>query len=134
MKTLSFSHTAIVKIGIGILLLGMGIGLIPQADVLAQSADLGADLLFQEDRPEDAIAGGFREAIIGFVNYFLSFLGLLAVIFVIYAGILMLTSAGNEENTEKGKKILIWAGIGIIVVLLSFAIVRLFVEVGDTVV
>ena len=43
---------------------------------------------------------------------------------IIYGGILYVTSAGNDENVQKAKKILMYAIVGIVVILLSFAIVN----------
>jgi len=92
-----------------------------------------AALIDPGDKPSDVVSADFRTAVVGFINYFLAFLGLVAVAFVVYAGILMVTSQGEDENTGKAKKILLYAGIGIIIVLLSFAIVRLIVGAGDAV-
>src|SRR6185295_130602 len=72
----------------------------------------------------------FREQVITIINYFLGFVGLLAVVAIIYGGFLWILSGGEEENVTKGRKIVIWAGAGIILILLSFTIVRLFVNAG----
>jgi len=89
-------------------------------------------------KPEDCINGttcstGFRETIVSYINYFLGFLGLLAVIMIIYAGILLVTAQGEEEQIGKGKKIITWAAIGLIVIMLSFVIVRFIAGAGDAV-
>jgi len=57
------------------------------------------------------------------VDYFLAFLGFLATIMIIYGGILYVTAAGNQENADKGKKLIMYAVVGIIIILLSYAIV-----------
>jgi len=57
------------------------------------------------------------------INYFLGFLGLVAVAFIIYGGVLMVTSAGEEEGVGKAKKIITYAAIGIVIILLSYTIV-----------
>jgi len=58
------------------------------------------------------------------LNWFLGFLGFIAVAMVIYGGVLYVTSAGEDEKTGKAKKILLYAIIGIIIIFLSFAIVN----------
>lgn len=82
----------------------------------------------------EAIGGGegsLRAIVKTILNFFLSFLGLLAVIMVIYGGFLYVGSAGNEENVNKAKKILLYAAIGIIVIVVSFAVVNtLLTSVG----
>lgn len=72
----------------------------------------------------NACQGGLRGVVLLIINFFLGFLGLLAVIMVIYGGFLYVTSAGNEENVNKAKKILLYAVVGIIVIILSFVLVR----------
>lgn len=73
----------------------------------------------------------FRGTVVSYLNYFLGFLGLLAVVMIVYAGILLVTAQGEEEQVGKGKKIIMWAAIGLIVIMLSFAIVRVVVGAGD---
>ncbi|MCX6797123.1 MAG: pilin [Candidatus Doudnabacteria bacterium] len=58
------------------------------------------------------------------INIALIFAGLIAVVFIILGGFWFLTSAGNEETAEKGRKTLLNAVIGLVVIIMSFAIVR----------
>ena len=71
-----------------------------------------------------------RAIILTFVNFFLFFLGLVATIFIIYGGFLYITSAGDDGQTEKAKKILIFAAIGILIILISFALVNTLLNAG----
>jgi hypothetical protein len=59
------------------------------------------------------------------IQTIISFSGVVAVMFLIVGGFFYLTSAGNEEQTEKGKKILINSVIGLVVIILAYAIVRI---------
>lgn len=72
-----------------------------------------------------------RALVLTIVNFFLGFLGLIAVLMVIYGGVLILTSAGNPEQAGKGKKILLYAAIGIVIILLSFAFVSTILGAGS---
>lgn len=88
-----------------------------------------AQLISSEDSPENITAatggeGSFRTLARTIVNFFLYFLGFIATLMIIYGGILYVTSAGNDENVGKAKKILMYAVVGIVVILLSFAIVN----------
>ncbi len=67
--------------------------------------------------------GSFRNLILTFLNFFLGFLGLLAVVMVIYGGILYVTGAGEQDKLDKGKKIIMYAIVGIVIILLAFALV-----------
>ncbi len=76
-----------------------------------------------------------REAVARIVQAFLVLLGMLFMVYAIYAGYLILTSAGNEDRVEKGKSILKNTTIGLIIVLSAYGatwIVRwTFVATGD---
>ena len=65
-----------------------------------------------------------RDFIKSIVNFALSFLGLIALVIVIYGGFLYVTDAGAGEQSEKGKKAIMYAIIGILIILSSFAIVN----------
>ena len=69
-----------------------------------------------------------RQFILNILNFFLSFLGLLGTAAIIYAGYLMVAGAGDDSMHEKGKKILMYAAIGVIVVLTSFALVNTLIQ------
>lgn len=64
------------------------------------------------------------EIILSVANYLLSIAGLLTVLFIIIGGFRFMTAGGNEEAADKAKKTIINAIVGIVVVILSFAIVR----------
>jgi Type IV secretion system pilin len=72
-----------------------------------------------------------RALVLTIVNFFLGFLGLIAVLMVIYGGVLVLTSGSNPEQAGKGKKILLYAALGIIIILLSFAFVSTILGAGS---
>ncbi|MCF6276971.1 MAG: pilin [Candidatus Magasanikbacteria bacterium] len=50
--------------------------------------------------------------------------GTLALIIFIYAGILWMTAHGNSERQKKAMDTLVWASIGILVILSSYALVN----------
>ncbi len=58
-------------------------------------------------------------AIIGII---LSFIGVIFLILMIYAGISWMTAAGNDEKVKKAKDLIINAIIGLIIVLAAYAI------------
>ncbi len=66
-------------------------------------------------------------ALLTYVSYILGFLGLAAVIVVIYAGFLCLFSFGKEDAYAKAKGILGRAVVGAMVLLVSLAIIRFVV-------
>lgn len=101
------------------------------------SSSFSADLLFTEDKPEDLNggtvgSGELRTTIVDVINVLLTFVGIIAVILFIWAGFLMMTAAGNDEQVEKGKKTMIWAAIGIIVILFAWVLVDFIIDTGQT--
>lgn len=66
----------------------------------------------------------FRQSILTLLNFFLFFLGIVATGFIIYGGFLYVTSQGEDSNVETAKKIITYAAVGIIVILVSFALVN----------
>ena len=102
--------------------------------------DLKAQIFDGGDEPEKTGVEEIKEAlgetgvtaeadignlILKYVNFALPFLALAAFIGFVYAGFLYVTAYGNEEQIQKSKKILIYAVIGLIVVILSYSIVQL---------
>jgi hypothetical protein len=56
------------------------------------------------------------------IRYLLSFLGVAAVLIIIYGGFLWMSAGGNEEKVGKAKKIITQAIIGLIIILLSYSL------------
>ncbi len=54
--------------------------------------------------------------------------GALAVLFVIIGGYQYITAAGNEEQSEKGKKTLVSSIIGVVLIILSYVIINVVVN------
>jgi len=60
-------------------------------------------------------------------NAILAVVGVLAVLFLILGGVQYITSAGNPDNVAKAKNTILYAVIGLIFVILSFAIVNFII-------
>jgi hypothetical protein len=58
-----------------------------------------------------------------FINWVLGMLSLIALVICLYAGFMMVTSAGDEKKYEKGMDILKKAGIGLVIIGLARLIV-----------
>lgn len=64
-----------------------------------------------------------KETVINILNLALGLLALVAVVMIIIGGFTWLTAGGNEEKVDKAKKIISAAVIGLIIVLLAWAVV-----------
>lgn len=62
------------------------------------------------------------------INAVLGLVGSLALVMFIYGGMIWMTAAGASEKVQKGKDILIWATIGMIVIFSSYAITKFVLE------
>ena len=99
------------------------------SQVLPNLAFASNGFITPEDNP-DIISNAtnnesdFKSLALTILNYFLGFLGFVSVIMVIYGGILYVTSAGNDDNVGKAKKILLYAATGIVLIFVSFALVN----------
>lgn len=60
----------------------------------------------------------------GILNYILGFVSLIMIIGFIYAGGLYIFNLGNEEISNKATKIMLYLFLGLIIIVLSFAIIN----------
>ncbi|MFH0837719.1 MAG: hypothetical protein V1880_00425 [Patescibacteria group bacterium] len=83
---------------------------------LAKSALAGTGITHTEN---------FGDFIKKLVNFSLPYLVLAAFVGYVVAGFMYVTAFGNDEQLQKAKKILIWVSLGLILVILSYAITNL---------
>lgn len=83
---------------------------------------------------KNSIAGSstLLDVIFTIINYMLILSGLIAVGALVIGGFWYITAAGNEEQSEKGKKAIISAIIGLVVVILAYAIVNVITSTLTT--
>lgn len=74
-----------------------------------------------------------KNTVVNILKLVLSLLGLIAVTLIIYGGVIWTTAAGNEQRVEKAKQIITAAVIGLIVIILSWAIVIFVVQTTSNV-
>ena len=89
-------------------------------------------------RAADSLTGrttNLADSVAGIISFLVGFLYLIAVIYGIYGGFLILTAAGDEERVKKGKTTLIHAIIGLVVIFLAANIIAFVIDVltGSTV-
>lgn len=65
----------------------------------------------------------FKQVVIQAIKLVLGLMTLVAIVLVVYGGFVWLTSAGDETKIENAKKIISAALIGLVVILLSWALV-----------
>ncbi len=66
------------------------------------------------------------------INGIIGVLGIVAVVVIIVGGVSYMTSAGDSSKVKKAKDTILYGVIGLIIVMLSFAIVNWVIGVGNT--
>ena len=86
-----------------------------------------ASAQFTQPANNFGLADGNSRGILGVMedvlNFFLSFVAILAVLMIVVSGIVYMTSAGNTERVETAKKWLSASIIGLVIVLIAYVIV-----------
>ena len=72
-----------------------------------------------------------RTGVIKILKGILNFLALIAVIVIVIAGIRLVVSSGDEGAVDKAKKTILYAIVGLILILLASAIVEFVVEIAS---
>ena len=62
------------------------------------------------------------------IQWVLGSLGLIAVVMIIYGGFTWMTSGGNAQRIETAKKVITYAVVGLIIMILSWAFVTFVIS------
>lgn len=63
------------------------------------------------------------------INAVLGVVGSLALLMFVYGGLTWMTASGNEERIKKGKGILMWATIGLVVIFTSYTVLNFVIGI-----
>lgn len=72
-----------------------------------------------------------RVLILRVVQTILGFVSLLALIIIIYAGVLWITSAGVPDKIKKARELLVWAFIGLAVLMSAWTLISYVIYVSS---
>ncbi len=104
MKTLKKISVALALAGLSLLIAGPALAIeIPTVPGISS----------EEDVPS---------LIVKIIQWVLIFVGSLALLFLIIAGLMYITSAGNEDRVAAAKKTMIYAIVGLAIALVSYVI------------
>ncbi|MFA6908557.1 MAG: Ig-like domain-containing protein [Patescibacteria group bacterium] len=118
----AFSSGLTLGVLVGVVAIGLGVL------VISDSSPTSAELINTEFGSTFGLGtSNLVDVVIRIVQWALGLLGLVAVGFMIYGGFVWMTAAGNMDRVTKAKQIITRAAIGLVIVLLAWAIV-LFVN------
>jgi uncharacterized membrane protein YwzB len=92
--------------------------------------DMGNGLCLPPGQPTKGIAASrsLTELLVDLIKILLGFAGLVAVVIVVIGGFWYMTSGGNEELAEKGKKTMLNFVLGLAVIILAYTIVNILAD------
>ena len=93
--------------------------------VLCALLFLPASAMAQNTQLTNPLGAGFtdpRLIIARVIQAALSISGSIALLMFVYGGFLWMTSGGNEGMVDKGKKVILWATLGIVLIASAYAI------------
>ena len=61
------------------------------------------------------------------INSVMGIVGSLALLMFVYGGLTWMTSSGSQEKVKKGKDILLWSAIGLIVIFSAYGITKFII-------
>lgn len=92
------------------------------------TSSLDLDKLGKITFPSTKIASA-EELIIATISWLLFILGILAVVAIVYSGLMYITAGSDPTRAEAAKKNLVWAIIGVVIAALSYLLVELVAKI-----
>ena len=77
-------------------------------------------------RTEDDIIVAIAEII----NFVLLFAGIFAVVAFVVAGFMFILGFGSDSSIQRARKIMIWAAVGLVVIIFAFVLVDFVVDLA----
>lgn len=62
------------------------------------------------------------------INAVMGVVGSLALLMFVFGGLTWMTSGGSQEKVKKGKDILIWSALGLIIIFSAYALTNLIIN------
>lgn len=113
------------KAGFSYALIGVGVATLAFVLVIAIQNFIGVDSgsirAGQINNPLTTDSG--RDFILRMLNNFLSIVGVLSLVMIVFNGFRYMTAGGNEKQTESAKGGLLWSVVGFGTVLLAYVII-----------
>lgn len=106
------------------IVLSVGVGLAFGSSAFAQTVDPTSGLSAFAEAAGFTSQGNLVVTIARLIRTAISFLGILAVLFMLYGGFLFMTAGGNEDKLKRARGIFVSAIIGLVIILSAFSIAQ----------
>ncbi|HNW55900.1 MAG TPA: hypothetical protein PKN62_02380 [bacterium] len=121
------------KLFIGLMSLVWAAGLVSLVPATASAQQMNSEDLWGTGTTDTYTDNGFsqtdpRQTVAKIIKIALGFLGSIAVILVVIAGFKWMTAGGNEDKIAESKKLMTAAAIGLVIILLAFAITNFVID------
>ena len=71
----------------------------------------------------------FENAVINLTNWVLGFVAMIAVLMIVFGGVMYIGSAGDETKATTGKRVVTYALIGLVIAGIAYALVNVIVSI-----
>lgn len=58
------------------------------------------------------------------ITAIMGIVGSIALLMFVYGGLTWMTSSGNQEKVKKGRDIILWSSVGLVVVFMAYALTK----------
>ncbi len=97
--------------------------------------DVQAQTLTTDDLLDDDFTGAtglgtsnLKSTIGNIINVLLGFLGIIAVVIILYGGFVWMTAGGSEDKVKKAQQIIVAGAIGLAIILSAYAITNFVIS------
>ena len=98
--------------------------------IVGLSEAIVKNIIFVDGGTQTDLTAGWG-IIIMLTNFLAGMIAIFAISMLLYGGYLYVVSTGNEQMTEKGRKVMISAILAIVVTTVAYALVNTFMKVSS---
>lgn len=107
----------------------VSLGLFLSAPVWAQTGTANNTSATNVIQLKNPLSANTPQELIGeVINTALGLVGSIALLMFVYGGLTWMTSAGNAEKVKKGRDIILWSAVGLVLIFASYALTRVLLE------
>ena len=63
------------------------------------------------------------------INSVMGIIGALALLMFVYGGLIWMTSSGNQEKVKKGRDVMTWAAVGLVIIFSAYGLTKFIINI-----